>query len=75
MIYVQTDDKGVFSTSLSEEYYLAACSFGLTKRELCDLSSEAIDHIFEGEAIKNKLRNFWQVDIECSKPDYNTTLS
>lgn len=53
---MQTDDKGVFSTTLSEEYCLAASNFGLTKQDLWQLSLDAINHIFEDDEIKTQLR-------------------
>lgn len=41
-----TDDKGVFETTLSHEYYLAAVTFGLTRDELCDLARRSFDYSF-----------------------------
>ena len=57
---LQTDDKGVFSTSLSEEYSIAANTFQLGKDALWDLSYNAIDYIFAGDGLKAKLREKWQ---------------
>ncbi len=56
---IQTDDKGVFSTSLSEEYALAAQSFNLSQKELWNMSFQAIDHVFEEEVTKEELRKLW----------------
>jgi adenosine deaminase len=53
---LQTDDKGLFSTTLSNEYYLAAREAHLSKSELFDLSYKSIDFIFGGNDIKEKLR-------------------
>ena len=52
----QTDDKGVFSTSLSEELELAAKSFNLSDQDLWQLSLSTVDHIFASEDIKIRLR-------------------
>ena len=41
-----TDDSGVFSTSLSREYAIAAQAFGLSHAELWALAEGAIAHTF-----------------------------
>ncbi|XP_048732507.1 adenosine deaminase-like protein isoform X2 [Ostrea edulis] len=55
-----TDDKGVFSTSLSEEYQLAATTFDLTPSDLWRLSEDSIKHAFCEEKVKEKLREKWK---------------
>uniref|UniRef100_A0A4W6CX03 N6-Methyl-AMP deaminase n=1 Tax=Lates calcarifer TaxID=8187 RepID=A0A4W6CX03_LATCA len=42
-----TDDKGVFCTDLSQEYQLAASTFGLSHEAIWKLSHQAIDCIFK----------------------------
>uniref|UniRef100_A0A8C9VVV1 N6-Methyl-AMP deaminase n=1 Tax=Scleropages formosus TaxID=113540 RepID=A0A8C9VVV1_SCLFO len=54
-----TDDKGVFSTSLSQEYQLAASTFGLDQEALWILSQQAISCSFAPEAIKQQLEKRW----------------
>eukprot|EP01116_Phalansterium_solitarium_P005725 TRINITY_DN1765_c0_g1_i2.p1 TRINITY_DN1765_c0_g1~~TRINITY_DN1765_c0_g1_i2.p1 ORF type:complete len:125 (-),score=38.87 TRINITY_DN1765_c0_g1_i2:58-432(-) len=56
----QTDDKGVFSTSLSQEYALAAETFNLTRRNLFDLASQAAEHVFADESTKSLLREHFR---------------
>ncbi|KHN03460.1 Cytochrome P450 77A1 [Glycine soja] len=51
-----TDDSGVFSTSLSNEYKIAAFSFGLGQKELFELSKNAIEFIFADNVVKEDLR-------------------
>jgi len=53
---LSTDDVGVFSTSLSQEYYKAATAFNLSQEELWHLSYQAIDYIFATDDIKSKLK-------------------
>ncbi|XP_061773707.1 adenosine deaminase-like protein isoform X1 [Nerophis ophidion] len=54
-----TDDKGVFSTDLSQEYQLAAATFGLDQQAVWALSQQAIDCIFAPDALKQQLRQKW----------------
>eukprot|EP01135_Chromosphaera_perkinsii_P001671 Nk52_evm48s208 gene=Nk52_evmTU48s208 len=53
-ICICTDDKGIFGTTLSREYYHMATAFGLSKQTLWDLSYGAIDMIFETSLVKLK---------------------
>ncbi|TNN81985.1 Adenosine deaminase-like protein [Liparis tanakae] len=55
----ETDDKGVFSTDLSQEYQLAASTFGLSREAVWNLSQRAIDCIFAPDAVKQQLRQKW----------------
>uniref|UniRef100_A0A3Q0SRV5 N6-Methyl-AMP deaminase n=2 Tax=Heroini TaxID=318529 RepID=A0A3Q0SRV5_AMPCI len=54
-----TDDKGVFCTDLSQEYQLAASTFGLSREAVWKLSQQAIDCIFGPESVKQQLRQKW----------------
>ncbi|XP_008310649.1 N6-Methyl-AMP deaminase isoform X2 [Cynoglossus semilaevis] len=54
-----TDDKGVFCTELSQEYQLAASTFGLSREAMWKLSQQAIDCTFAPEVVKEQLRQKW----------------
>uniref|UniRef100_A0A8C2ZCG5 N6-Methyl-AMP deaminase n=1 Tax=Cyclopterus lumpus TaxID=8103 RepID=A0A8C2ZCG5_CYCLU len=54
-----TDDKGVFSTDLSQEYQLAASTFGLSREAVWNLSQQAIDCIFAPDTVKQQLKQKW----------------
>uniref|UniRef100_I3JP17 N6-Methyl-AMP deaminase n=1 Tax=Oreochromis niloticus TaxID=8128 RepID=I3JP17_ORENI len=54
-----TDDKGVFCTDLSQEYQLAASTFGLSHEAVWKLSQQAIDSIFGPETVKQQLKEKW----------------
>ncbi|XP_049929137.1 adenosine deaminase-like protein isoform X1 [Epinephelus moara] len=54
-----TDDKGVFSTDLSQEYQLAASTFGLSHEAVWKLSQQAIDCIFAPDTVKQQLKQKW----------------
>lgn len=56
---LQTDDKGVFCTDLSQEYQLAASTFGLSREAVWNLSEQAIDCIFAQDGVKQQLRHKW----------------
>ncbi|KAJ3683799.1 hypothetical protein LUZ60_014026 [Juncus effusus] len=50
-----TDDSGLFSTTLSNEYDLTAKSFGLSKVEMFELAQEAIHFSFAEEIVKKNV--------------------
>ncbi|XP_062856117.1 adenosine deaminase-like protein [Trichomycterus rosablanca] len=54
-----TDDKGVFCTDLSQEYQLAASTFGLSREAVWSLSQQAIQCSFAPEPIKQQLEQRW----------------
>ncbi|XP_071370000.1 N6-Methyl-AMP deaminase isoform X2 [Centroberyx affinis] len=54
-----TDDKGVFCTDLSQEYQLAASTFGLSREAIWKLSQQAIDCTFAPESLKQQLKQRW----------------
>ncbi|KAL5004933.1 hypothetical protein ScPMuIL_018389 [Solemya velum] len=55
-----TDDKGVFSTSLSQEYSIAANTFGLSNEAVLDMACNSIEHIFAEDNLKATLRDSFQ---------------
>ena len=61
-ITLQTDDKGVFSITLSEEYSIMAKTFNLTEEEVWDLTLNSIDYIFENDSVKNVLKETWKAE-------------
>ena len=61
-IIICTDDKGVFSTTLSEEYAIAGETFFLSHEELWQLALHAVDHIFELD-LKNELLKMYDKTI------------
>ncbi|CAI8611454.1 unnamed protein product [Vicia faba] len=56
-----TDDSGVFSTSLSNEYKIAASSFGLGRKEMFELSKNAVEFIFADNTVKEDLGNIFSL--------------
>ncbi|CAA7054172.1 unnamed protein product [Microthlaspi erraticum] len=54
-LIICTDDFGVFSTTLSNEYALAVRSFGLSKRETFALARSAIEATFADDEVKQQL--------------------
>ncbi|KAK3188337.1 hypothetical protein Dsin_027898 [Dipteronia sinensis] len=62
-----TDDSGVFSTTLSKEYHLAASTFGLGKREMFQLAKTAVGFIFADDGVKQDLEGIF--DLAAKKLD------
>ncbi|XP_043934589.1 adenosine deaminase-like protein isoform X2 [Protopterus annectens] len=64
-LVICTDDKGVFATDLSQEYWLTATTFNLTQLQLWDLSYKAIDYIFASDIRKTQLKKTWNENKPC----------
>lgn len=64
LLLLQTDDKGVFSTTLSEEYSLVAETFNLTHQQVWNLTYSSINYIFAEESVKNALKEIWREEGE-----------
>ncbi|MCJ1286255.1 hypothetical protein MMC26_005600 [Xylographa opegraphella] len=62
-LVICTDDVGIFGSSLSNEYLLLAKHFGLKRKELAELSLEAIEVTFASAEEKERLR--WLLDPFC----------
>lgn len=62
-IALSTDDVGIFESTLSNEYLLAALNFDLDKTQLVELCRGAVDSIFGGQAEKERISallvGFW----------------
>ncbi|KAK7877526.1 hypothetical protein WMY93_031772 [Mugilogobius chulae] len=58
-VVICTDDKGVFATDLSQEYKMAATTFGLGREAVWKLSQQAIDYIFAPDSVKEQLKQKW----------------
>ncbi|XP_034196674.1 adenosine deaminase-like protein [Osmia lignaria lignaria] len=54
-ICLATDDKGVFHTSLSREYEIAASTFSLSRKDLVNLSMSSVRYAFATSEEKNVL--------------------
>lgn len=59
-VVICTDDKGVFATDLSQEYKMAATTFGLDQEAIWKLSQQAIDYIFASDTVKQQLKQKWR---------------
>ncbi|KMS96732.1 hypothetical protein BVRB_8g200370 [Beta vulgaris subsp. vulgaris] len=56
-----TDDSGVFSTSLSKEYAIAAAAFGIGKKDLFQLARNAVELSFAGEKVVRELKELFDL--------------
>ncbi|GAB4812986.1 hypothetical protein N2152v2_000032 [Parachlorella kessleri] len=59
-----TDDSGVFATSLSREYAIAAAAFGISGEELAALALRGVDYTFLEEGEKAALRGAMRARVE-----------
>lgn len=64
-LIICTDDKGVFSTTLSNEYQIAAEHTGMSTEDLFALSLKSIDYIFANNCTKDSLRK----KLKCWKQE------
>lgn len=60
-----TDDSGVFQTSLSKEYAIAAQAFHLSKEDMCNLVLRSVEYTFVAEAKKAVLRRRIEMLVEA----------
>lgn len=60
-----TDDTGVFSTTLSKEYAMAATAFGLGKKDLFQLARNSIEFSFVEEYAMRELRELFDLAEEA----------
>ncbi|KAK6630634.1 hypothetical protein RUM43_014619 [Polyplax serrata] len=63
-ITIATDDKGIFRSTLSDEYEIVQKEFNLNEKELWTLSYQSINYTFTDENEKEQLRtilNQWQI--------------
>lgn len=62
-ICLSTDDKGVFHTSLSQEYKIASSTFNLSREQLIKLCLSSVQYVFvtseEKEVLLSKIKNFY----------------
>lgn len=52
---MQTDDVGIFDSTLSNEYLLVAQAFNLSRDDLIDLCDQAVEAIFGDRHEKQRL--------------------
>ncbi|CAI7907897.1 unnamed protein product [Closterium sp. NIES-53] len=62
-VVICTDDSGVFSTTLSREYALAAAAFNLSDDHIIELARKSIDFAFLPSETKALLRDSFQQKI------------
>lgn len=53
---LQTDDVGIFGSTLSNEYLLVAEAFGLSRGNMLELCGRSVEMIFSGKEEKGRLR-------------------
>ena len=56
----------MFASDLSDEYSIAAQTFGLSNEDMWVLSAATIDQCFASDATKDQLRRIWKDTKPCS---------
>lgn len=69
-----TDDSGVFATTLSREYAIAAATFGLGEERLRQLVLAAVDYTFLEEAENEALRQRMEHELLVSQVDNSSKM-
>jgi adenosine deaminase len=54
-VTLNSDDPPYFDTSIGKEYAVAAADFGLTERELLDITRTAVDAAFADSETRRRL--------------------
>ncbi|KAF4550222.1 Adenosine/AMP deaminase-like protein 1 [Elsinoe fawcettii] len=54
-VALSTDDVGIFESELSNEYALVMEHFGLSRKEIVELSRQAAGMVFAGEEVKKRI--------------------
>ena len=62
-ISINTDDSGIFCTTLTKEYMLIAKVFDLDERRLSEIVLDSVDHAFDDD-VKMRLRKDIQSVVE-----------
>lgn len=68
-----TDDSGVFGTSLSREFAIAAATFGLSNQQLTALALAAADHAFLEPGERRALRERMEAAVLVESVDNSTS--
>ncbi|KAG7167534.1 adenosine deaminase-like protein [Homarus americanus] len=71
-LVICTDDKGIFSTSLSEEYCICAETFDLSKSDLIKMCISAVESTFLSHHEKHQLRLSIQDELNSLKGANNS---
>jgi len=59
-LFLQTDDKGVFGKSLTDEYSIASDTFDLSLKQLWDVSYQTLDYAFISDVERSELQSQWK---------------
>lgn len=65
-ISINTDDSGIFCTTLTKEYLLISKVFELDEKKLSEIILDSVDHVFD-DGIKARLRRDIQSVVEMMK--------
>ena len=61
LLSFQTDDKGVFGKTLSDEYSIASDTFDLSLKQLWQISYQTLEYAFISEGERKELQSKWKL--------------
>ena len=76
-ICISTDDRGVFKTTLSNEYYMVAQAFQLTRADIVRMARMAVHHVFDRKMkshVEKQATELLQKVLHDSENDKNNSL-
>jgi len=71
-VCLNTDDRGIWDSNMTDEYYTAVTEFNLSLEEIIRLGINSLEHAFVQPEIKAKLLAEYQADIERFEQQYST---
>lgn len=71
-VCLNTDDRGMWDSNMTDEYYAAVTNFGLSWEEVLGIGRNSLKHSFLDPATKAKLLEEYEADIGAFEKKYET---
>lgn len=70
-VCLNTDDRGMWDSNMTDEYYTAVTHFNLSWAELTQLARNSLEHAFVDEAIKQKLLTEYESELTAFEKKFS----
>lgn len=70
-VALNTDDRGMWDSNMTDEYYLAVTRFALSWRELVEVGRNSLEHAFVEEPVRRRLLADYDADIAAFERRYS----